>query len=237
MTRAVILAGGRGTRLHPYTVSLPKPLMPIVDKPILEIIVRQLSSHGFDHVTLAVNHQAEIMRAYFGDGSKWDVRIDYSLETEPLSTMAPLKLINDLPENFLVMNGDILSDLSYREFMRKHVEDGQLFTISAAQRKQNIDYGVLQIDADELLTGFEEKPSVPYLVSMGVYCLNRRVLDWIPAGRPFGFDNLVLELIANRQAVRVAPHSGYWLDIGRPDDYRQAIDDWPALSAALGLSQ
>src|SRR5215831_704285 len=139
MTRAVILAGGRGTRLRPYTISLPKPLMPIVDKPILEIIICQLAAHGINHITLAVNYQAEILRAYFSDGGKWKVRIDYSLESQPLSTMGPLKLISDLPDNFLVLNGDVLTDLNYAKFVRAHTDAGALFTISAAARTQKID--------------------------------------------------------------------------------------------------
>ena len=118
--RAIILAGGKGTRLKPYTVVLPKPLMPIGEYPILEVVIRQLIQHKFDHVTLAVNHQAELIKAFFGDGTKWNIKIDYSMETTPLSTMGPLKLIKDLPDNFLVMNGDILSDLNYSSFLDFH---------------------------------------------------------------------------------------------------------------------
>ena len=108
--RAIILSGGKGTRLKPYTYVLPKPLMPIENYPILEIIIRQLSSFGFDHITLAVNHQADIIKAFFQNGEKWGIKIDYSLETQPLGTMGPLKLMKDLPDNFLVMNGDVLSE-------------------------------------------------------------------------------------------------------------------------------
>ncbi|TGQ32736.1 nucleotidyltransferase family protein [Mesorhizobium sp. M00.F.Ca.ET.216.01.1.1] len=235
MARAVILAGGRGTRLWPYTVSLPKPLMPIVDTPILEIIVRQLARSGFDRLTFAVNHQADILRAYFADGSKWGVEIDYSLETRPLGTMAPLRLIPDLPENFLVMNGDILTDMDYGAFYRRHVEDRCQFMISAAKREQRIDYGVLHVQESGELRGFEEKPSIPYLVSMGIYCLNRSVVATIPEDQPYGFDNLVLRFLAANLPVTVRQHKGYWLDIGRPEDYQKATDDWPNLSKVLNL--
>lgn len=235
MARAVILAGGRGTRLWPYTVSLPKPLMPVVDTPILEIIVRQLARSGFDHLTFAVNHQADILRAYFADGSKWGVKIDYSLETRALGTMAPLRLIPDLPENFLVMNGDILTDMEYGAFYRRHIADGHLFMISAAKREQKIDYGVLHVGESGELRGFEEKPSIPYLVSMGVYCLNRSVVAKIPENEPYGFDNLVLQFLASNLPISVQEHEGYWLDIGRPEDYQKATDDWPNLSKALNL--
>jgi NDP-sugar pyrophosphorylase family protein len=235
VNRAVILAGGRGTRLRPYTVSLPKPLMPVDDTPILEIILRQLARCGFDHVTLAVNHQAELLKAYFHDGSRWNLRVDYSLETEPRGTMGPLRLIGDLPDDILVMNGDILTDLDYAALLARHVADRRLFTIAAAAREQKIDYGVLHVDENQHLRAFQEKPSIPYLVSMGIYCVNQRVLDFIPPDRPFGFDQLMVDLLAKHQPVRVEPHSGYWLDIGRPDDYQKAVEEWPKMSAALRL--
>jgi NDP-sugar pyrophosphorylase family protein len=233
MSRAVILAGGRGTRLHPFTIALPKPLVPIGDRPILEIVIRQLIARGFTHVTLAVNHQAEIIRAYFGDGGRWNIKIDYSLEKKPLSTMAPLRLIADLPDDFLVMNGDVLTDLAFDRLLDAHSRDQQLFTISAAEREQTIDYGVLRMGADGYLAGFEEKPKIPYCVSMGVYCVNKKVLDLIPQDQSFGFDQLMLKMIAERRRVRIVVHNGYWLDIGRPDDYRQALEDWPTLQAKL----
>ena len=224
--RAVILAGGKGTRLRPYTVVLPKPLMPIGEYPILEVIIRQLASAGFDHITLAVNHQAEIIKAFFQDGAKWGIKIDYSLEDKPLSTMAPLHLINDLPENFLVMNGDILTDPSFPALFEEHVSKNNIFTISSHVREQKIDYGVLETDADGYLSGFMEKPKSRYLVSMGVYMASRRIMDFIPKGRSYGFDNLMLDLIAAGKPAVVRKFDGYWLDIGRPDDYMQAIEEF-----------
>lgn len=224
--RAIILAGGKGTRLRPYTVVLPKPLMPIGEFPILEVIVKQLVRHGFDHVTMAVNHQAEIIKAFFTDGEKWGIKIDYSLEDSPLSTMGPLRLIRDLPENFLVMNGDILTDLNFAEFFDQHVNKSNIFTISSHTREQMIDYGVLVMDANGYLSGFTEKPKSQYLVSMGVYMASRRIMDFIPEGQSYGFDNLMLDLMASKQPAAVRKFGGYWLDIGRPDDYMQAIEEF-----------
>ncbi len=224
--RAIILAGGKGTRLRPYTVVLPKPLMPIGEYPILEVIIRQLAQHGFDHVTLAVNHQAEIIRAFFQDGAKWGIKIDYSFEDKPLSTMAPLHLINDLPENFLIMNGDILTDLSFSDLFEEHVIKNNIFTISSHVREQKIDYGVLEMDVDGYLSGFSEKPKSQYLVSMGVYMASRRIMGFIPQGQSYGFDNLMIDLIAAGQPASVRKFDGYWLDIGRPDDYMQAIEEF-----------
>ena len=231
--RAVILAGGMGTRLRPYTLVLPKPLMPIGEYPILEVIVRQLVRAGFDHITLAVNHQAEIIKAFFQNGERWGIRIDYSLEDQPLGTMGPLRLIHDLPTNFLVMNGDILTDLDYTAFHDDHVREDRIFTISSMRRAHKIDYGVLDTDAEGLLSGFREKPSVAYQVSMGVYMVSGRALQRIPVGRPYGFDTLMLDLLEARSPATVRPFAGYWLDIGRPDDYAQAIDEFESMKSSF----
>jgi len=231
--RAVILAGGKGTRLRPYTIVLPKPLMPLGDFPILEVIVRQLARCGFSRVTLAVNHQAELIQAFFGDGRKWRLDIDYSLEDQPLGTMGPLKLLEDLPENFLVMNGDTLTDLDYAAFHERHAAASDLFTISSFMREHVVDYGVLESDSRGYLAGFREKPRLSYEVSMGVNMCSRRVLEFIPAGKPYGFDQLMLDLIRAGHPAKVVRHSGYWMDIGRPDDYAQAIEDFDRLRAAL----
>lgn len=224
--RAVILAGGKGTRLRPYTVVLPKPLMPIGEYPILEVIIRQLIQAGFDHITLAVNHQAEIIKAFFQNGERWGVKIDYSLEDSPLGTMGPLKLLRDLPGNFLVMNGDILSDLDYAQFHDEHVQRHELFTVSSMRREHRIDYGVLDTNEQGQLVAFREKPATSYQVSMGIYMVSSRILDKIPEGQAYGFDNLMLDLLAVRTPARVRPFDGYWLDIGRPDDYALAVDEF-----------
>lgn len=226
--RAIVLSGGKGTRLRPYTVVLPKPLMPIGDYPILEVVVRQLVRHGFDHITLAVNHQAELIRAFFGDGAKWNVRIDYSQENQPLGTIGPLRLIKDLPQHFLVMNGDVLTDLDFAAFHDSHAVKNRIFTISSHQRVQKIDYGVLVSDETGMLCAFQEKPSTTYEVSMGIYMANRDILKFVPDA-PYGFDNLMLDLLASSRPVNVERFNGYWLDIGRPDDYMQAIEEFENL--------
>lgn len=219
--------------MRPYTVVLPKPLMPIGDFPILEVIVRQLRRCGFGHITLAVNHQADLIAAFFGDGSKWGLRIDYSLEDKPLGTMGPLRLIRDLPEHFLVMNGDTLTDLDYGAFHDAHLERGSPFTVSSYVREHRVDFGVLEPDASGHLTGFREKPVLTYEVSMGVYMVSRDTVRHIPQGESYGFDQLMLALIAHGSPANIRRHDGYWLDIGRPDDYMQAIDDFDRLSSRL----
>ncbi len=220
--RAVILAGGQGTRLKPYTISLPKALVPVGNRPVLEIIISQLIRYGFDHITMAVNHMADIIKAFFGDGSKWGITIDYSLEDKPLHTMGPLRLIKRLPDNFLVMNADVLTNLDYASFFDQHARNNALFTISAFMREQKVDFGVLRADADGRLVEFLEKPVYPYMVSMGIYAVNRRVIDLIPPDQPFGFDDLMIKMIELGEPARAIPFDGYWLDIGRPEDYEQA---------------
>lgn len=222
--RAIILAGGLGTRLKPYTHALPKPLMPVGEYPILEIVIRQLASAGFDRITLAVNHQADIINAYCQDGSKWGVKIDYSLETKRLGTMGPLHLIDDLPDDFLVMNGDILTDINYKTLFDEHEGSNAPFTISSSIRESKIDYGVLEVDEKNFLNGFSEKPSQHFQVSMGIYVLSRSICDLIPNDTYFGFDDLMLAMLNEDLRVAVRPFNGYWLDIGRSDDYETAIE-------------
>lgn len=221
---AIILAGGKGTRLRPYTIAIPKPLVPIGSRPILEIIVSKLVEDGFDRIVVTVNHQADLIKAYFGDGRKWGCNIEYSLEEKPLGTMGPLTRIKNLPEYFLVMNGDILSDIDYGTFLRKHILSKRIFTISSYDRIEKVDYGVLEAGGG-ILQGFKEKPQIQYTVSMGVYAMSREVLTYIPPDEYYGFDMLMLKLLSVGCEIGVDKYSGYWMDIGRPEDYEQAIKD------------
>lgn len=234
--RAIILAGGKGTRLRPYTTLIPKPLVPLGGEySILEIIIMQLSKSGFTHITLAVNHLSQLIMAYFGDGERLGVKIDYSLEEGELSTIGPLTLIDDLPENFLVMNGDILCDLNYKTFFDAHVDAGSRISVSAFRREVKIDFGVLRYDESGRLNEFQEKPEYDFDVSMGIYCINRSVIDALPRGEKYGFDNLMIDGLAKQEPIDIRPFSGYWLDIGRPDDYEYADENFTELSAKLGI--
>jgi len=235
--RAIILAGGKGTRLLPYTTLIPKPLVPLGGKySILEIIIMQLASSGFTHITLAVNHLSQLIKAFFGDGSRFGVTLDYSQEEDELSTIGPLTLIDDLPENFLVMNGDILCDLNYRAFFETHVEANSPISVSVYRRQLRIDFGVLRYDANGNLNEYQEKPIYDFDVSMGIYCINRPVIDALPRGVKYGFDDLMVDGIAKKQSIHIRPFSGYWLDIGRPDDYQYANEHFEELSAKLGIT-
>jgi len=234
--RAVILAGGKGTRLKPYTTLIPKPLVPLGGRfSILEIIIMQLSRVGYTHITLAVNHLSNLIMAYFGDGSRWNVKLDYSLEEEPLSTIGPLTLISDLPTDFLVMNGDILCDLDYRSFFECHVAKNAAVSVSTYHREVKIDFGVLKFDDQFKLKEFEEKPVYSFDVSMGVYCINRKIIENLPKGKSYGFDNLMIDGVNGSVEINIQPFAGYWLDIGRPEDYQYADDNFDSLSKKLGI--
>jgi NDP-sugar pyrophosphorylase family protein len=231
---AVVLAGGRGTRLRPYTTILPKPLVPIGDEfSILEIVLRQLVHRGFGRATLAIGHQGALIQAVVGDGSQWGIEVDYTTENEPLGTIGPLVGILDrLPEHFLVLNGDILTDLDYADVLRDHAQSGGSLTIATYQRQVDVDFGVLQVEGD-VVVGFEEKPKLGYSVSMGVYGLSRGTLASYPVGRPLGFDQLVLDLLGGGKRPHAYQFDGYWLDIGRPDDYDRANQDFATMRATL----
>jgi NDP-sugar pyrophosphorylase family protein len=226
--RAIILAGGKGTRLAPYTTILPKPLMPINDKPILEIVIRQLAQHGFDRLTLAVGYLAELIMAYCGDGSKFNVRLEYSREDQPLGTAGPIALVPNLDDTFLVMNGDLLTNLDYGVMLQYHRERNALATIACFRRDVRIDLGVIEIDSDNWVSNYTEKPTYHYAVSMGIYIFEPAVLKYIAPNQRLDLPELVMKLKQASQRVNVFNFDGYWLDIGRHDDYEKAVEEFSA---------
>ncbi len=224
--QAIILAGGKGRRLYPYTTVLPKPLMPIGDYPILEVILRQLQKSGFDDMVISTGYLHGLIHAYLEGTGCLEVPIRYSHEEEPLGTIAPLRLIDGLEETFLVMNGDILTDLDYRELLDYHREKGALATIATFQRDSKIDFGVLEHDGTNRIRRFQEKPVYHFDVSMGIYVFQREIFEYIPETGPFGFDDLMYALTSKNADVYSYPFDGYWLDIGRPDDYELSIREF-----------
>lgn len=225
---AVVLAGGKGTRLKPFTMTIPKPLLPLGDVPILDIVLRQLGASGFDHVILTLGHMAPLFRSHFGDGSSYGLRLEYLLETEPLGTAAPLRALEDPPSDFLVMNGDLLTDLSYRDLVASHRESGAAGTISVAARQEKVDYGVVEIAVDGAFVDYREKPVLPYYVSMGINVLSARALRYIPPAGRFDMPDLMLALHRSGERVQCHRPDCYWQDIGRFDDYTRASEDFLA---------
>jgi NDP-sugar pyrophosphorylase family protein len=226
--KTVILAGGKGTRLMPYTAVLPKPLMPLGDRAILELVVRQLAQHGLRDITLSVSHLAHLVEAVFGTGADYGVEITYVREDFPLGTAGPLRLVDDLDGTFLVLNGDLVTTLDYRDLIRCHRASGNRLTIASKRREVRLDYGVIEVDAEKRdgarIVGFHEKPSIERMVSMGIYVLEPEVLELIPERRPFDFPELVNALLAeSNPRIGAYIYDGLWLDIGRHEDYEHAV--------------
>lgn len=224
--RAVILAGGAGRRLAPYTFVIPKPIVPIGTTPILDIVLRQLAHHGFRHVTIALGYLADIVRAIAGDGSRFGLRIDYSHERTPLGTMGPLRLVRNLPGDFLVMNADLLTDLDYSDLWEFHRRHGDAVTVATCVKTTKLELGVIETDRAGRIRGFHEKPALQHRVSMGIYVFRRSVLRHIPEDTYFGFDMLMQTLLDRGEAIRSYPFSGRWLDIGIPADYERAQEEF-----------
>jgi len=230
---AFILAGGKGVRLRPYTTLIPKPLVPIGDHSIIEIVLRQLAAHGFTRATIAIGHLGQLIRAYVGDGSQWGIEVRYTHEDTPLGTIGPALLdLDERPEHFLIMNGDVLTDLDYSHFLDTHVCSNAPLTVATYEREHKVDFGVLDI-AGASIVRFREKPTYTYSVSMGVYAVAAETLRAYPPGRPFGFDDLILDLLSRGEGPSSYPFKGFWLDIGRPDDYDRANLEFGELRPVL----
>lgn len=231
--QAVILAGGKGTRLAPYTMVFPKPLMPIGDMPILEIVIRQLKKYGFTKIVLAVGHLSGLIEAYFGDGSKWGVSITYSKEDQPLGTAGPIALLDDLDENFLVMNGDLLTNIDYSDLMLHHIESGALSTVSIYTKDVPINLGILELDKDGKIVNYIEKPTLKYKVSMGIYAFNKNILQFIDRGKYLDLPDLIKTLIQKNKNVSGYIFEGYWMDIGRHEDYSKVLEEFESMKDKL----
>lgn len=231
---AVILAGGKGTRLRPYTTVIPKPLVPIgEDTSILDVVLRQLVAQSFQTVTLAIGTHGHLIRSFAGNGSRWGLSITYADEKTPLGTIGPLlPVLGELPEHFLVMNGDVLTDLDFGAVLQHHMRSRAPLTVATCARQSHIDFGVIT-SHDGNIVDFREKPALTNEVSMGVYALSRSTLERYVAGQPLGFDSLVLDLLAREDHPAVFPWDGYWLDIGRPEDYEQANIEFDQLRHQL----
>lgn len=220
--KAVIQAGGRGTRLRPYTLILPKPLMPVGSLPVIERLLKWLRRNGVTEVFVTTGYLGHLLKALCGDGTQWDMSIKYSEEPEPLGTVGALNLVRDgLDETFLVLNGDLLTDLDLRAFVQYHRRHGDALTVGVTEKPVKVDLGVIDTEGDRIC-GFREKPTFSYEVSMGIYCMEPEILEYIPKGVPFGFDDLMYRMIDQEKPVRVFRHKGLWVDVGRPEDFHKA---------------
>lgn len=234
--RAVILAGGKGTRLMPLTANLPKPLVPVGGLPILEIIVRQLRRRGITDLTLSVGHLHGLLQAHFGDGAPWGVGIDYSHETEPLGTAGPVALVERLSDPFLVLNGDLLCSIDYADMIARHRASGALVTIASFAKRHKIELGVLETEGDRLVD-YVEKPVKSYLVSMGIYAMSPEVVRYIPKGERFDLPDLVRRLISEGRRIDLYRFDGYWRDIGTMDEYAAANEEFETVRPELDIGE
>ncbi|MBN2535089.1 MAG: nucleotidyltransferase family protein [Spirochaetales bacterium] len=224
--QAVILAGGKGTRLYPYTVSIPKPLIPVGDVPIIEIVLKQLASSGFKDVIMALGYMADMLQAYIGNGSKYGLHVSYSIENKPLGTIAPLKLMEGLDENFLVMNGDLLTDINFKSLFDYHIKLKARATIATYTKETKLHLGVLENNEEGRIVRFREKPVLKNKVSMGIYIFHRSITDYIPGDEYFGFDSLMYKMTENNDRVFSYEFSGRWFDIGMHDDLVTASEEF-----------
>jgi NDP-mannose synthase len=226
-----VLAGGRGTRLAPYTSVLPKPLMPVGERAILELVVDQLEACGIKDITFCVGYLAHLIRSVFDSRENGHVSIDYVHEHEALGTAAPLKLVEGLDDTFLVMNGDVLTELDYRDLIRYHQEHGNMLTIATRSRAIKVDYGILHLDVMQRVRDFEEKPEITSPVSMGIYVMEPEVLEHIPENQYFDFPHLVETLLDAGLPIGSYRYDGLWFDIGRQEDYEKAVSAWAGSEA------
>ena len=216
---AVILAGGKGSRLAPFTFAIPKPLVPIGDIPIIELLIKQLAAQGFQRITISVGHLAALIESFCGDGAKWDVSIDYVYEDTPLGTVGSLGLISDFPDDrVLVVNGDTLTDLDFADAYRNH-DTSDAATIMSNERIVHVDFGVLEVDDSGLLSGYSEKPTMRYLVSMGTNILTVDALrSHLEPGEHLDMPDLIRRFRDAGLRVAVNQPDAYWLDLGRLED-------------------
>jgi NDP-mannose synthase len=231
---AVILAGGKGVRLRPYTTNIPKPLVPIGDQyAVLEIVLRQLAFQGFKRATIAIGHLGTLIRAFVRDGKQFGLDVDYHEEVTPLGTIGPvIDLLDKLPDHFLLVNGDTLTDLNYAALLEHHIASGAPMTVSTFHRNVQIDFGVLE-DSGGIVTHFVEKPTLYYSVCMGANAISKSALADYPKKIAFGFDQLMLDLLARGTPPATFVFDGIWFDIGRPDDYDEANSRFETLKPIL----
>jgi NDP-mannose synthase len=233
--QAVVLAGGKGTRLLPFTKVFPKPLVPIGERPIIDNIIRQLKHFGFTRITLAVGYRADMIQTYIQNGDRYGVKIDYVFEDEPLGTVGPIAQISHIEPNFLVMNGDIITNLNYKDLLAFHNRHDAVATIGSYQKEYKIELGIIQDNTEHSIIDYIEKPTYTFKVSMGIYMFKSNVLQYIEPNKYLDFPNLVKRLIANGEKVMSYPFDGYWLDIGNHTDYEMALQEYESIKGGLNL--
>ena len=230
---AIILAGGQGSRLRPYTTVLPKPLMPVGDGPIIELLIKQLRSHQFSKIDISVGYLSGLIKSYCGNGNQWNCKINYIHEKKPLGTSGAIKLVKDKKNSFLVTNGDVLTDIDFKKLFNQHKKSGNILTVAVFNKKIKHKLGVINIDNYNCIKEYKEKPTSNFLVSMGIYCCSPKILDFITKNKKFDLPDLVHKLIKNNLPVGTYHHKGKWLDIGNHEDYEIAQKNYNSLKKSI----
>jgi len=230
----VIQAGGKGKRLRPHTYVLPKPLMPLGDSTLLETNIKWLCRNGITNQIITLGYLGHLIQAIVGEGNQYGAQVDYYLEKEPLGTAGSLvHLVDEVEENFILMNGDLVVNLDLEEFEQTHIDNNYDITIGAYTSSQKIDYGVLDLNEEDLLKSFDEKPELTTLVAMGVYFMKKEVIASIPSGAPYGMDNLINKIIKEGGRVGIFHHEGIWLDIGRLQELSNIQEEYSKIESVL----
>ena len=231
--QVVIQAGGKGKRLRPHTYVLPKPLMPLGDS-TLETNIKWLCKNGIVDQIITLGYLGHLISAIIDDGSQYGAKINFFTENKPLGTAGSLvNLVEELDDDFILMNGDLVVDLDIDKFKATHLENNYDITVGAFTTQHQVHYGVLGLDENNLLKTFDEKPEIDTLVAMGVYFINKEVISHIPSGSPFGMDNLINQVIKDGGRVGIFHHQGIWLDIGRLQELSNIQEEYSKIESLL----
>ena len=225
---AIVLAGGRGIRLQPYTNVLPKPLLPLDDMSILHVILIQLRNAGFTRITLAIGYKGDMIEQFFGNGCDLDLEIRYSREPRSLGTAGPLSLVSDFNQSTLVMNVDLLTTIDFADLMSYHRSEASLATVVLYRYALNIEFGVAELNVHQRLVNILEKPRTNYLVNSGIYVLDPEILAYIPVGEYMDMPTVLKKAIDDNKQIQTYQFDGKWLDIGTPDKFNQAVTEFKA---------
>jgi NDP-sugar pyrophosphorylase family protein len=230
---AVIMAGGRGSRLAPYTAVLPKPLMPLTDRPILDVVLTQLARQGVTSISISVGHMGSLIEAWVRHQAGYEIPIEFVYEDSPLGTAGALANVQRPASTFLALNGDILTDLQFCDLVEHNVRHGSIATMAVKERALDVQYGVVHAGDDGRVERLEEKPRLTYTVSMGVYAMEPEIVDLIEPGERIDFPDLIMRAVGRGHDVQTLRHADYWRDIGNREDYEAAIEDFAARSATF----
>jgi NDP-mannose synthase len=234
--KAVLMVGGKGTRLRPYSYVMPKPMVPVGKYPVLELAVRQLKKNGFDEAIFSLGYMGHIIRNHFQSGEKFGIKITYSEEKEPLGTAGHLSLVrSQLKDTFLVMNGDILAAVNFKDLIERHKKSGAIVTAVLQKQRNTLEYGVVNTDENGMVLAYIEKPTQEHNATIGMYIMEPGVLDYIDDGKRLDMPDLITKLVNAKRKVNSYQLEGTWLHLSKPGDVEKANDRWKEIVKELNI--